>query len=315
VLKLVAQRLGLGLITLWAASVLIFFSTALLPGDFASAMLGQAATAENTAAIRTSLGLDKPLLQRYTDWLGGAVHGDFGTSLASHRPVMDEIKPRLLNTFFLALYAALVAVPLSVFLGVMAAIRQGSAFDRVVNVGALTSISVPEFFLGYVLIMFLGVHYRVFPVLSAVNPAMPFGTRLYFAFMPMITLVLVIMAHMMRMTRASVLQVMASPYIEMAYLKGLPKWRVVVQHALPNALAPIVNVIALNLAYLVVGVVVVEKVFVYPGMGQMLVDAVSKRNIPVVLACGLIFAVVFILLNILADVLSIMSNPRLRHPR
>jgi peptide/nickel transport system permease protein len=131
----------------------------------------------------------------------------------------------------------------------------------------------------------------------------------------MITLVLVIMAHMMRMTRASVLQVMASPYIEMAYLKGLPKWRVVVQHALPNALAPIVNVIALNLAYLVVGVVVVEKVFVYPGMGQMLVDAVSKRNIPVVLACGLIFAVVFILLNILADVLSIMSNPRLRHPR
>jgi peptide/nickel transport system permease protein len=315
VLKLIGQRLVLGLVTLLLASALIFFTTTLLPGDFASAMLGQQATAENTAAIRAELGLDRPLLQRYTDWLSGAARGDFGNSLASHRPVMEEIRPRLANTFFLALYAALVAVPLSVFLGIMAAIRQGSVFDRGVNVSALLTISVPEFFLGYLLLMFLAAHLRIFPVLSVVNPSMPFFTRLYVTFLPMITLVLVIVAHMMRMTRASVLQVMASPYIEMAYLKGLPKWRVVVQHALPNALAPIVNVIALNLAYLVVGVVVVERVFVYPGMGQMLVDAVSKRNIPTVLACGLIFAVVFIALNILADVLSIMSNPRLRHPR
>ncbi|HVT54400.1 MAG TPA: ABC transporter permease [Dongiaceae bacterium] len=314
-LKLIGQRLVLGLVTLLLASALIFFTTTLLPGDFASAMLGQQATAENTAAIRAELGLDRPLLQRYTDWLSGAARGDFGNSLASHRPVMEEIRPRLANTFFLALYAALVAVPLSVFLGIMAAIRQGSVFDRGVNVSALLTISVPEFFLGYLLLMFLAAHLRIFPVLSVVNPSMPFFTRLYVTFLPMITLVLVIVAHMMRMTRASVLQVMASPYIEMAYLKGLPKWRVVVQHALPNALAPIVNVIALNLAYLVVGVVVVERVFVYPGMGQMLVDAVSKRNIPTVLACGLIFAVVFIALNILADVLSIMSNPRLRHPR
>jgi peptide/nickel transport system permease protein len=315
VLKLIGQRLALGLVTLLLASALIFFTTTLLPGDFASAMLGQQATAENTAAIRAELGLDRPVLVRYLDWLSGAAHGDFGNSLASHRPVMEEIRPRLANTFFLAIYAALVAVPLSVFLGIMAAIRQGTVFDRGVNVGALLTISVPEFFLGYLLLMFLAAHYRIFPVLSVVNPSMPLYTRLYVTFLPMITLVLVIVAHMMRMTRASVLQVMASPYIEMAYLKGLPKWRVVVQHALPNALAPIVNVIALNLAYLVVGVVVVERVFVYPGMGQMLVDAVAKRNIPTVLACGLIFAVVFIALNILADVLSIMSNPRLRHPR
>jgi peptide/nickel transport system permease protein len=315
VLKLIAQRLALGLITLWAASALIFFSTALLPGDFATAMLGQQATAENTAAIRAELGLDRPLVIRYAEWLGGAIQGDFGNSLASHRPIADEIKPRLFNTFFLAIYAALVAVPLSVFLGIMAAIRQGSPFDRGVNVGALLTISVPEFFLGYLLLMFLAAHFRIFPVLSVVSANTPFFSRLYIAFLPMMTLVLVIVAHMMRMTRASVLQVMASPYIEMAYLKGLPKWRVVVQHALPNALAPIVNVIALNLAYLVVGVVVVERVFVYPGMGQMLVDAVAKRNVPVVLSCGLIFAVVFISLNILADLLSIMSNPRLRHPR
>jgi len=315
VLKLISQRLALGLVTLFFASALIFFTTTLLPGDFASAMLGQQATAENTAAIRAQLNLDRPAVLRYADWLSGAVRGDFGKSLASNRPVAEEIAPRLANTFFLAIYAALVAVPLSVFLGIMAAIRQGSVFDRTVNVGALLTISVPEFFLGYLLLMFLAAHLRVFPVLSVVSPTMPFFTRLYVTFLPMITLVLVIVAHMMRMTRASVLQVMASPYIEMAYLKGLPKWRVVVQHALPNALAPIVNVIALNLAYLVVGVVVVERVFVYPGMGQMLVDAVSKRNIPTVLACGLIFAVVFISLNILADLLSIMSNPRLRHPR
>ncbi|HTO65499.1 MAG TPA: ABC transporter permease [Bradyrhizobium sp.] len=314
-LKLISQRLALGLVTLFFASALIFFTTTLLPGDFASAMLGQQATAENTAAIRAQLNLDRPAVLRYADWLSGAVRGDFGKSLASNRPVAEEIAPRLANTFFLAIYAALVAVPLSVFLGIMAAIRQGSVFDRTVNVGALLTISVPEFFLGYLLLMFLAAHLRVFPVLSVVSPTMPFFTRLYVTFLPMITLVLVIVAHMMRMTRASVLQVMASPYIEMAYLKGLPKWRVVVQHALPNALAPIVNVIALNLAYLVVGVVVVERVFVYPGMGQMLVDAVSKRNIPTVLACGLIFAVVFISLNILADLLSIMSNPRLRHPR
>ena len=314
-LKLIAQRLALGLITLWAASMLIFFSTILLPGDFASAMLGQQATAENTAAIRAELGLDRPVVVRYVEWLGGAAHGDFGNSWASKRPIADEIGPRLYNTFFLAIYAALVAVPISVFLGIMAAIRQGSVFDRGVNVGALLTISVPEFFLGYLLLMFLAAYLKIFPVLSVVNASTPFWKHLYSATLPMLTLVLVIVAHMMRMTRASVLQVMASPYIEMAYLKGLPKWRVVVQHALPNALAPIVNVIALNLAYLVVGVVVVERVFVYPGMGQMLVDAVAKRNIPVVLACGLIFAVVFISLNIIADVLSIMSNPRLRHPR
>jgi peptide/nickel transport system permease protein len=317
VLKLIGQRLALGLITLFFASALIFFTTTLLPGDFASAMLGQQATAENTAAIRAELGLDRPVLLRYADWLGGAIQGDFGNSLASHRPVMDEIRPRIANTFFLAIYAALVAVPLSLLLGIMAAIRQGSIFDRGVNVGALLTISVPEFFLGYLLVLYLAtpVHWRIFPGLAVVNASTPFFTKLYVTFLPMITLVLVIVAHMMRMTRASVLQVMASPYIEMAYLKGLPKWRVVVQHALPNALAPIVNVIALNLAYLIVGVVVVEKVFVYPGMGQMLVDAVSKRNIPTVLACGLIFAVVFITLNIIADLLSIMSNPRLRHPR
>ncbi len=177
------------------------------------------------------------------------------------------------------------------------------------------TISVPEYFLGYLLIKYLAGDGGWFPSLANVTPDTSFGDRLYLTFLPMMTLVLVVIAHMMRMTRASVLSIMASPYIEMAILKGLPKWRIVVQHAFPNALAPIINVIALNLAYLIVGVVVVEVVFVYPGLGQLMVDAVSKHDVPVVQACGLIFASTFILLNLTADVLAIMTNPRLRHPR
>ncbi len=314
-LKLIAQRLVLGLLTLFAASVLIFSGTEILPGDLASAILQQNATPESLAAMRKELGLDRPAVVRYGEWLSGAAHGDLGHSLANRRDVAEEIGPRLKNTIFLALYAALIAVPLAVGLGLMAAINQGGFYDRAVNVITLMTISVPEYFLAYILIKYLAVRLGLFPSLANVTPDTPFLDRLNLTFLPMMTLVLVIAAHMMRMTRASVLSVMASPYIEMALLKGLPKWRIVVRHAFPNALAPIINVIALNLAYLIVGVVVVEAVFVYPGLGQLMVDAVSKHDVPVVQGCGLIFAAAFILLNMTADVLAIMSNPRLRHPR
>lgn len=314
-IKLVAQRLALGLLTLWAASVLIFAGTEVLPGDLASAILQNSATPESLAAMRKELGLDRPATVRYAEWLGGAVHGNFGHSLANSRDVAEEITPRLKNTLFLALYAAVIAVPLAVSLGLMAAIWQGGLFDRLINVLTLMTISVPEYFLAYILIKYLAVGAGLFPSLANVTADTGFLERLDLTFLAMLTLVLVIVAHMMRMTRASVLAVMASPYIEMALLKGVPKWRIVVQHALPNALAPIINVIALNLAYLVVGVVVVEAVFVYPGLGQLMVDAVSKHDVPVVQACGLIFAAAFILLNMTADILAIMSNPRLRNPR
>jgi peptide/nickel transport system permease protein len=314
-LKLVGQRFGLGLLTLLAASALIFAGTEILPGDLASAILQNNATPENLAALRKALGLDQPAIVRYAIWLWGAVRGDFGHSLANNRDVLTEIAPRFGNTMFLAVYAAIIAVPLAVGLGLLAAIRQGGFFDRLINFVTLLTISVPEYFLGYLLIKYIAVGVGWFPVLSSVTPEMGFGERLYFAFLPMMTLVLVIVAHMMRMTRASVLSVMASPYIEMAILKGLVKSRIVVRHALPNALAPIISVIALNLAYLVVQVVVVEVVFVYPGLGQLMVDAVSKHDVPVVQACGLIFAATFILLNMTADILAILSNPRLRQPR
>jgi peptide/nickel transport system permease protein len=315
VLKLVLNRLGLGVLTLFAASVLIFVGTEILPGDLASAILQNTATPEALAKMRLDLGLNQPAYIRFFQWLFAALHGDFGKSLANNRDVLTEIAPRFANTMFLAAYAAIVAVPLAIGLGVLAAIRQGGVFDRLVNVVTLMTISVPEYFLAYILIKYVAVDLGWFPSLASVSSDTPFFDRLYIAFLPMVTLVLVIVAHMMRMTRASVLSVMASPYIEMAILKGLTKSRIVIRHALPNALAPIISVVALDLAYLIVGVVIVETVFVYPGLGQLMVDEVSKHDVPVVQACGLIFASTFILLNMIADILAILSNPRLRQPR
>jgi peptide/nickel transport system permease protein len=314
-LRLITLRLVFGLATMWAASVMIFAGTELLPGDLASAILQNSATPENLAALRAQLGLERPPVVRYTEWLTRAAHGDLGTSLTNNRDVVEELAPRLRNTLFLAGFAALIAVPLAIGLGLLAAIWQGSVFDRLVNVVTLLTISVPEYLVGYILVKYLAVRFDIFPVLANVTPDTPLFDRLWLTFLPTMTLVLVVVAHMMRMTRASVLAIMASPYIEMAVLKGVSPSRVVVRHAFPNALAPIINVVALNLAYLVVGVVVVEAVFVYPGLGQLMVDAVSKHDLPVVQACGLIFAGAFIVLNLVADIFAILSNPRLRRPR
>lgn len=314
-LRLVGLRLVFGALTLFAASVLIFAGTEVLPGDLATAILGNSATPENVAQFRLELGLDRPALVRYTEWLTNAAQGNLGTSLANHRDVAEELAPRLANTVFLATYAAIIAVPLAVMLGLLAAIWQGSFYDRAVNFVTLLTISVPEYLVGYLLVRYLAVQWDLFPSLANVSPGISLGERLTLTFLPTLTLVLVVVAHMMRMTRASVLNIMASPYIEMAFLKGQSKTRVVVRHAFPNALAPIISVIALNLAYLIVGVVVVEAVFVYPGLGQLMVDAVSKHDLPVVQACGLIFAIAFIGLNMIADIAAILTNPRLRRPR
>jgi peptide/nickel transport system permease protein len=314
-LGLIARRLGLGLLTLWAVSILIFAGTEILPGDVASAILGQSRTPEAEKAIRDSLGLNRPAPVRYVDWLYHFVQGDVGKSLANQRDIAPEIRSRLANTMFLAGVAACVSVPLSIFLGLIAAIRQNSFFDRFINAVTLMTISVPEFFIGYLLIIFISVRLDWFPSLAMVSDDMSFGERLYTVALPAATLVMVVLAHMMRLTRAAVISVLSSPFIEMAILKGIPKWRIVLEHALPNALAPIINVVAVNMAYLIVGVVVVEVVFVYPGMGQLMVDSVSKRDVPVVQTCGLIFASAYVLLNMIADLLGILSNPRLRHPR
>ncbi len=315
VLSIILKRLGLGFVTLLVISVIIFGAVELLPGDIAEAVLGQGATKDNVAAMREQLGLNRSAAVRYFEWLGNALVGDFGKSLVSQQPVSESISTRFGNTLFLAVYAAFIAVPIAILLGVLTALYRNSIFDRVANVTTLTSISSPEFFLGYILILFFAVKTGYFPALAKIDPDMSFTDKLYRTFLPALTMVLVVVAHMMRMTRSAIISLLASPYIEMARLKGVPNWKIIVYHALPNAWAPIINVVALNLAYLITGVVLVEVVFVYPGIGQMLVDSVSKRDFPVVQACCLIFAATFILLNLAADVGAILTNPRLRHPK
>lgn len=315
VLKIVLQRLGLGFLTLFAVSIIIAFVVELLPGDITQAILGQSATPETVAAFRKEIGLDRPAHIRYFEWVGGMVQGDLGQSLASKREISEFVGTRLSNTLFLGGLAAAIAVPLALILGLLAALYRNSIYDRIVNLLTLTSISFPEFFVAYILILFLSVKAGFFPGISNVSTDLAFSEQLFRTILPALTLTLVVLAHMLRMTRAAIINLLSSPYIEMASLKGTKPFRIIFHHALPNAWGPIVNVIALNLAYLVVGVVVVEVVFVYPGLGQLLVDSVSKRDLPVVQACSIIFAAVYILLNLFADIVSIISNPRLLHPR
>ncbi len=323
VLATIVKRLGLGVITLFLVSIIIFSSINLLPGDFGQAVLGQAATEETVAAFRRELGLDRPAAIRYLEWVGNVLQGDLGTSFSGRassgidrsRSVAELIGPRLQNTLFLAALTAVIAVPLALFLGITAALWRNSWYDKGTSVATLTTISFPEFFVAYILILLLGTLWPVFPSLADVRTDMTLGERIYVSILPALTLTLVIVAHMMRMTRAAIINLLASPYIEMARLKGESPRRIILKHALPNAWAPIATVIAFNLAYLVVGVVVVEVVFVYPGVGQLMVDAVSSRDIPVVQACALFFAATYILLNLIADVIGIVTNPRLLHPK
>lgn len=314
-LALILRRLGLSLILLVAVSLLIFVGVDALPGDFATTYLGQSATPQAVANIRAELGLDEPLLVRYVQWLGGVLQGDFGTSWASRMPVADQIADRLGNSLFLAAVAAIIAIPLAILLGLVAVLTRDTILDRAINVVTLAAISLPEFFVGYLLILVFAVNLGIATFPSTIFAGMTLGAKLQAIALPVATLVLVVLAHMMRMTRAAIISVLSSAYMETAELKGLTAWRAILRHAAPNAIAPIVNVVALNLAYLIVGVVVVEVVFVFPGMGQYMVDAVTVRDMPVVQACGLIFAAVYILLNMVADIIAIVSNPRLRHPR
>ena len=314
-LKQVCLRLIIGVAMVLGVSLLIFVGTQLLPGDVAQAILGQSATPEALANLRADMGLNDPAYLRYWHWLTGALHGDFGKALSNGQSISQALGKRLANTLFLASCAAVVSVPLAIFLGLLAVRHRNGFIDRTISALGLASTSLPEFFVGYVLMYFFAVKYQWFTSVSTVYDGMPLGQRLAAVILPVAVLTSAVLAHMMRMTRAAILNVMQSAYIETAELKGLGALKIIYRHALPNALAPIINVVMLNLAFLVVGVVVVEVIFVYPGMGQYLVDHVSKRDVPVVQACGLVFASVYIGMNMLADIAGVMSNPRLRHPK
>jgi len=315
VLKLVVQRVALGLLLLLAVSAVIFLGVEALPGDTAQAILGQQATPEALANLREQMGLDQPALTRYFNWLAGVLHGDLGTALTNKADIAKSIGQRLGNTLFLAGCAAAISVPLAIFLGIIAARYAGRWPDKVISGVTLTTISLPEFVAAYFVIFLLTQVVPIFQPVAMVFPGMSFWAKLHAVALPVIVLVLVVLAHMMRMTRAAILNVMQSAYIETAELKGLSPMKVVWRHAFPNAIAPVVSVVMLNLAYLVVGVVVVEVVFGYNALGQYLVDHVTKRDVPVVQAVGLIFAAVYIFLNMAADIIAIVANPRLRHPK
>jgi len=314
-LREVARRIVIGLLMLVGVSVLIFAGTQMLPGDVAQAILGQSATPEALANLRKEMGLGEPAVVRYWNWFTSALTGDFGKSLSNGQDISSALGKRLSNTLFLASCAAVIAVPLAILPGLVAVRFRNGFIDRLISGLGLASTSLPAFFVGYVLLYFFAVKLQWVTSASTVFEGMPLSERLAAVILPVAVLTTEVLAHMMRMTRAAILNVMQSAYIETAELKGLSGFQIIYRHAMPNALAPIINVVMLNLAFLVVGVVVVEVIFVYPGMGQYLVDHVATRDVPVVQACGLVFATVYIGMNIIADIAGVLSNPRLRHPK
>jgi len=315
IIELTIKRLFLGFATIIVISMLIFIGVEALPGDLAETILGQNATPETVEAFRRELKLDLPPHVRYVGWLGDFIQGDLGNSLASNRPISDMIGWRFSNTMFLAVVSAAVAVPIALMLGILAALYRNTLFDKCISIVTLSFISFPEFFIAYILIALFSVKFQIFPSIANIDDNMSLGQKLYSVVLPCLTLTMVVTAHMMRQTRAAIINILSSAYIEMARLKGLKRLRVVLFHAFPNSLSPVINVVALNMAYLIVGVVIVEVVFVYPGLGQLMVDSVAKRDLPVVQASGLIFAAVYVLLNLSADLLSIITNPRLLNPK
>ena len=311
-LRLLANRIVTGLLTLLLVSVVIFLGTSLLPGDVTEAVLGQAATPEVVAAMRESLGLNSPAPLRYLHWLLGLLQGDFGTSLVSRQPVWGMIQGRLVNSLILAGFATAVTVPLSLLLGITTAVRRGSAYDRAANVTAVSLVSVPEFLVATVAVIIFAVELQWFSALS--SPQLGSFEEVLESFtLPVLTLSCGMIAQMTRMTRAALIGVLDSAYVEMARLKGVRPARVVLRHALPNALAPIVNAIALSLSSLVGGVIIVEVIFNYPGLAKLMVDGVATRDMPVIQACAMLSCLGYMLLVLFADVCTILSNPRLRH--
>jgi len=312
---LIGRRLLVGVFILLVVSVLVFAGTEILPGDVATAILGQSATPELVALIRERLGLDDPVYLRYLHWLGGLVTGNLGTSLVNGADLSGEVGVRLFNTFFLALLTASVAVPLSIVLGLLSALKPNGALDRTISTVTLALISLPDFLTAIILVTLFAVTWKFFPAIVNIRSDDGITDIMHALVLPVATLVFAVLAHMVRMTRTVVLNVLTSPPIEMALLKGVPRWRILIVHALPNALAPIVNVIALNLAYLIAGIVVIETLFNVLGLGRFTVESVQNRDIPAVQVCAMIFCAVYVLLNLLADVISIIANPRLRHPK
>lgn len=312
VLNLVGARLLIAALTLLIVSFAVFFATAMLPGDTATILLGQAATPEAVAGLRAAMHLDEPAFIRFMRWLAGLATGDLGTSYVNNIAVADLIGGRFVNTMRLAGVTTLIAVPLALTLGITAAMFRGSLYDRIVTIGTIGVISVPEFMIATAAVLIFSVYLKWLPALSIASEVTSIGQMLKIYAMPVITLTFVVSAQMIRMTRAAVVETIDTPYVEAALLKGASRPRMVLRHALPNAVGPIVNAIALSLSYLVGGVIIVETIFNYPGVAKLMVDGVETRDLPLIQSCAMIFCFGYLLLITLADIIAILANPRLR---
>ncbi|MAM57804.1 MAG: ABC transporter permease [Salinicola sp.] len=310
---LVAGRLGASLLTLFLVSLVIFAITSLLPGDTAQQILGQFATPEQVAALRAQLGLNQPAIVRYWHWLSGFVTGDLGQSASNGMAVAQLINDRLPNSLILAGITTLVSVPIAITMGVVAAMRRGGLIDRLLNLVTLSMVAVPEFLVATLAVLIFAVKLNWLPALSYVSTVDSLGDAMKIYAMPVLTLCCVLIAQMARMTRAALIDQLDSPYVEMAQLKGVPPIRRVMRHALPNAVGPIANAVALSLSYLLGGVIIVETIFNYPGIASLMVDAVSNRDLSLVQACAMLFCGTYLVLVMLADICAILSNPRLRN--
>lgn len=315
VLRFTLTRLAAGVISVLAVSLLVFLGTAMLPGDAATAMLGQYATKESVEALQKSLGLDLPLHTRYLNWLGNALTGDLGSSLSNGQPVASLMASRFVNSLILACTAAAVTLPISIAVGILAAAYKGSWFDSLISVISSALQSMPSFLIGYMLVFVFAVALGWFPPLSSVRPNASLWNWIQILSLPVLTLFFVAQAHVLRLTRAAILNTLSTDYVQMARIKGIPGRSVFMKHALPNAMSPIVSISMITIAHMIVDVVVIETVFNYPGMGKLMVDAVAYRDIPMVQACAVLFSIVFIGLNLIADVLAMAVNPRQRLPR
>jgi peptide/nickel transport system permease protein len=310
--RLVIGRLGIGVLTLLIVSLVVFFLTSLLPGDAVQEQLGQEATPEALAALRAQLGLDLPVHLRYVNWLGGLITGNPGVSLVNGMPVDAMIASRLPNTLSLAAVTALVSVPLALTIGILSAMYRGSIFDRYSNMLAVFAVSVPEFLIATIAVLIFAVKLGWLSALSRNVEVESLGELVRVYALPVLTLCCVLTAQMARMTRAAVVDQLSASYVEMAILKGARPIRVVLRHALPNAIGPIANAVALSLSYLLGGVVIVESIFNYPGVATLMVNGVVTRDMPLIQACVMLFSLGFLVLVLLADLCAILSNPRLR---
>lgn len=309
----VLRRLGTGLVTLLIASFLVYFATAALPGDVAQQLLGQDATEEALAAMREDLGLNQGVWVGYFSWLGGLVTGDFGTSLVSGEPVTDVVLGAFGNTLLIAVPAIVLGITLSVVLGVIAAVRRGRAADSTISLTTLIAMSIPEFVVATVLVMLFAIAVPIFPAVVLPGAEATFGDLFPAIWLPILTLMLAMSAYIVRATRSSTIDTMALEFARTAELKGLPRRQVLTRHVVPNALLPVLPVIAINIAWLMGGVVVVETIFNYPGMGAVMIESVSTRDLPVLQAIALITAVVYVLANLIADLFSMWIDPRQRN--